>query len=73
MLIYNKYDGATIKKGDTVYIECLSGVGSGGESTIKEVTDQYVWCNNGLFNRETGLAAAPPWAYAIISKITVGE
>jgi len=64
-----------IKVGDTIVIECDSGLGSGGASKVTKITTQYngisgrlynvIWCGNHKFSAKNGRALNPPIAYYI--------
>lgn len=63
------------KIGDKVMIECMSGLGSGGESKVTAITKKYnqntgeafniIWCGDHGFYEKSGHAFNTPWAYYI--------
>ncbi len=65
------------KVGDTVTVECVSGLGTGGISKITEITtlyDEYtgqpfklIWCDEHSFDSRTGNAWNRPTGYYIDS------
>ena len=66
---------ATLKVGDTIMIECYTGMGTGGKQTITDIKTKYnedtgeaypvICCDDQEFNGEYGYAMTPPIMYFI--------
>jgi len=58
-----------LKKGDKVIVECMNGLGSGGEDVVVKVSKMYVYVGDDddvqKFSRKTGIASEPPTKYYI--------
>lgn len=67
-----------LKVGDSVFIECHSGLGSGGPAKVTKITKKYdentgkpynvIWCGGHGFDARTGEAATEPTMYYIAGK-----
>lgn len=55
----------SIKVGDTVQIEGMTGFCSGGESLVTAINDSMIYCGELAFGRKSGEAITPPYAYFI--------
>lgn len=66
-------DFSKIMVGQTVIVECDSGLGSGGPEVVSNITTRYdektgvpykvIWCGSHGFDARNGWAITPPTAY----------
>jgi len=65
--------------GDKVYVECYSGMGTGGESTITNIKTKFdedtgepypvICCGDHEFHGKEGYALTPPTMYFITDEV----
>jgi len=63
------------KVGDSVYIECYTSMGSGGNDKVTKITKKYdedtgkpynvIWCGSHGFDARSGDAITEPYMYYI--------